>query len=277
MTLGVDRARKWRGAALAVLALLLLPVLALVAAHPAAAASSTTPLTGAITGPTTLGQGLKAKYVVTATGGPAFAANGTQSGVLSYHAYFIATNTTSSVLAPPSGVLVNGTITLGFTAPNITESATISVVVTSTLGTKNESTNLTLALTIVAPLRLSGTLVVSGAGGVSPFGLTVTLDGSPVGTVAVPGLAAGASYPISFSFVPPALAPGWHTLAVALGLEHGLVSFAGGAESISHAFYIAGPAPNYTAYYVAGFAAFIGAIVIWTSRVGARRRGRPRT
>jgi hypothetical protein len=271
-----NRTRTFRVALIAVLALVLVSTIPLLVAPPAAAAGSTNPVTGSIVGPTTLGQGLKAKYVVTATGGPAFDPNGTQSGTLTYHAYFLAANTSSSVLAPPSGVLVNGTITLGFTAPNITESATIAVLVTSANGAKNASTNLTLALTIVAPLRLTGTLVVSGAGGVSPFGLTVTLDGGPVGTIAVPSLSAGASFPISFAFVPPALAPGWHTLAVALGVEHGLVSFAGGAESISHSFYVAGPAPNYTVYYVAGFAALVGAIVIWTSRVGARRRGRPR-
>jgi hypothetical protein len=271
------RARGPFVATVAVLALLLVPTLPLFLAHPAAAAGTATPVTGSIVGPTTLGQGLKARYIVTATGGPAFDPNGTQSGTMTYHAYFIAANTTSSVLAPPSGVLVNGTITLGFTAPNITESGTLAVLVTSANGAKNGSTNLTLSLTIVAPLRLSGTLIVSGGGGVSPFGLTVTLDGAPVGTVAIPSLAAGASFPIAFSFVPPPLAPGWHTLAVTLGLEHGLVSFAGGAESISQSFYISGPAPSYTIYYVAGFAAFVGAIVIWSSRVGARRRGRPRS
>ncbi|MCI4344398.1 MAG: hypothetical protein L3J87_02075 [Thermoplasmata archaeon] len=267
--------RAWTGLLL-VVALLAVPVLAGLSASRAHADTTGTAVTGGISGPTSVGQGLKAKYVVNATGGPAISPNGSQSGTFSFHAYFIAANTTGSVFAPPSGVLVNGTVTLAFTAPNVTESATLSVLVTSASGAKNASTNFTLALSIVQPMRLSGVLVVSGSAGVAPFDLTVTLDGAPVGSIAVPALAAGATYPINFAFVAPPLASGWHTLAVALGSEHGLVNFAGGAEAISQNFYVTGPAPSYTVYYLAGVAAFLGAIVIWTSRVGARRRGRTR-
>jgi hypothetical protein len=269
------RVRRLPASLLVLAALLLLPLLAVLASPLAHAATS--PVTGGITGPTNVGQGLKAKYVVNATGGPAIEANGTQNGTFSFHAYFLADNTTGALFAPPSGVLVNGTVTLDFTAPNITESATLSVLVTSANGATNASTNFTLSISIVQPMRLSGVLVVSGAAGVAPFDLTVTLDGAPVGSVAVPSLAAGATYPIDFAFVAPPLASGWHTLAVALGSEHGLVSFAGGAESISQSFYVTAPTPSYTIYFLAGFAAFLGVIVIWTSRVGARRRGRTRS
>ena len=275
----MDERRAWRGrtSGLLLVALLALPIVLSLSAWPAHADASGSAVTGGITGPTTVGEGLKAKYVVNATGGPAISPNGSQGGTFSFHAYFIAANSTGALFAPPSGVLVNGTVTLAFTAPNVTESATLSVVVTSANGAKNASTNFTLALSIVQPMRLSGVLVVGGAAGVAPFLLTVTLDGAPVGSVAIPSLAAGATYPINFAFVAPPLNAGWHTLAVSLGQEHGLVSFAGGAESISHNFYVAGPAPSYTIYYFAGIATFLGAIVIWTSRVGARRRGRTRS
>ena len=73
-------------AALAAVALLLLLVGSLAMAPNVAGATSTsTPLTGGITGPGTVGTALNATYVVKASGGPALAANGTCLGLLWKH------------------------------------------------------------------------------------------------------------------------------------------------------------------------------------------------
>ena len=66
----------------------------------------------------------------------------------------------------------------------------------------------------------------------------------------------------------------WHTFSISLASQHGLVTFPGGAQQYSQSFYVTGPPPDYTVWYVAGIGAFLGAVFIWSTRVAARRRGR---
>lgn len=237
----------------------------------------TTPVVGGIQGPGQVGTGQRASYVVTAHGGPAFAPNGTQTGILAYRASVAGPNTTGAVISPPSGVLVNQTITLSFIAPNLTESMTLYVLITSSisgLNSTNASQNFSLQISIVQPYHVTATLVVAGAESVGGFAITVTLDGAPVGTVTVPTLTAGSNYPVSFSYVAQNLAPGWHTFSMNVAPEHGLVRFAGGGEAFSQQFYVPGPAPDNSWWYLSGAAAFVVALFILTARVGARRRGK---
>jgi hypothetical protein len=239
-----------------------------------AARGSATPLSGAINGPSVVGLALQATYVITGTGGPAEAANGSQVGIYSYHSSYSAVNTTGASFTPTSGVLVNGTVTLSFTAPNVTEPVTLFVLVNSSFDTSNVSTNLSLDIQIVQPYRLSANLQVGSSAGVSPFYLTVTLDGSPVGNVKVPSLTAGATYPITFSYVTPGgISPGWHTFSINLAQEHGLVTFQGGVTSYTVSFYVPGPPPDNTPWYLLGLTVFIAVILIYSMRVGAPRRG----
>ncbi len=241
----------------------------------ASAAATYPPLNAQIHGPTTVGTLLSANYTVTASGGPAVAANGTTVGSYTYRASFTALNRTGLLFGPASqGVLVNGSISLKFTAGNVTEAVTLAVLITSVYQGTNVSQNVTILVNVVQPFVLSANLVVGSGGSVKPFDLTVTLDGSPVGQIAVPALTAGSSYPVTFRYVNTNLAPGWHTFSVNLAAEHGLVTFAGGAESYSQSFYVQPPAPDYTIWVIAGIVAFVGAIVIWSMRVGARRRGK---
>ena len=173
------------------------------------ARAATLPLTGNIAGPTAVGVAIQTTYTVSATGGPAEAPNGTQVGIYSYKASYSAVNTTGAAFTPTSGVLVNGTVTLSFTAPNVTEPLTLFVLVNSSYQGTNVTTNLSEAIEIVQPYRFNANLQVGSQAGVSPFYLTVTLDGAPVGSVKVPSLSAGASYPISFPYVVPGgLSPG---------------------------------------------------------------------
>ncbi len=148
---------------------------------------------------------------------------------------------------------MNGTVTLSFTAPNVTEPLTLFVLVNSSYQGTNVTTNLSEAIEIVQPYRFNANLQVGSQAGVSPFYLTVTLDGAPVGSVKVPSLSAGASYPISFPYVVPGgLSPGWHTFSMNLASEHGLVTFAGGVTSYSSSFYVPGPPENDTPVLSAG-------------------------
>lgn len=268
-----------RAALLGVAAVLALVAFAAVPLLPSARGATSGSLSGTVTGPANVGEGLKAEYIVTGTGGPAIASNGTQVGVISYHAYYVAppgVNTTGALLSPPSGVLVNGTITLQLTAPNVTGTATVAVLLNSSYQTHWTLDNVTTGVSVVQPMRIGGTLQVGSGGSIAPFAITVTLDGTPVGTIAVPTLAAGATYPVSFAFVAPSLGAGWHTVAMNVAPEHGLVAFAGGAEAVTSTFYVPGPATNDTVYYIGGVVAFFGALVIWGGRVGARRR-RPKS
>jgi hypothetical protein len=264
------RERSW-GFGLALVLLLMLVAVGL--PGPAHAASSTPKIQGTITGPSIVGRNLQAQYVVNGSGGPAEAANGTQVGNITFNATLSGNNVSTASISPPTGVLVNGTVTLRFTAPNLTEKVTLKVELTSTLGKANQSANFTFQIQVVAPYRLAGTLD-AGPTSVSGFNMTVTVDGVPVGRVVVPSIGANGSYAFTFDYVPQSIAPGWHTIAISLAPEHGLVTFQGGVEQLSLEFFITSPPPDYALDVGVGIAAFAVAVFIWGSVVGARRRGR---
>lgn len=269
---------RWGGpgaAGLATIALALLALAPILGAASASGASNYPPLTGTLAGPTTVGQLTNTTYRMTADGGPAEAENGSIVGIYDYHAYVSATNTSGLKFGPAAeGVLVNRTINLTFSAGNVSEPVTLAVLITSTLNGTNTTQNFTLTVQVVQPYVLTTTIEASSGVSVGTFQLTVLLDGAPVGTIKVSSISASAATPISFRYVNTSLAPGWHTFSISLAAEHGLVTFAGGAESFSQSFYVAPPPTDYTPWYLAGAVAFFGAIVIWSMRVGARRAGR---
>lgn len=241
----------------------------------ARAAPSFGTLSGTISGPAYIGETQNASYTVNVSGGPAVAANGTQVGVYSYNAYVSGTNTTGVSFAPTAGSIPNGTVKLELRTSNISQLLTLYVLVTSSFtGQPNATQNLSYSVNVVVPYRIAATIVAGSGASVSPFVLTVTLDGTPVGTIAVGALTAGAHTPVAFSYVNPNLAAGWHTFAISLAQEHGLVAFAGGGESVTMTFYVAGPPANNTIWIVTGLAVFVGVVFIWTTRVAASRRGR---
>jgi hypothetical protein len=233
-------------------------------------------LKATINGPTLLGTSSSATYALTATGGPAVGFNGTQVGTLSFSSSVAGTNTTNVLLTPAAGVFVNGTASLSLTTSNLTETLVIAVEVTSHFQTTNATTNLTYSVTVIRPYSLVATLVNQSPYGSSPFNLSVYLDGALVGRINVPGMLGQGSTQVTYNYVSNSLASGWHVFNVSLAQPHGLVSFSNGAQQYSVSFYVTGPAPDYSFYYVAGAAAFVGAIFIWLMSVGARRRRRKR-
>jgi hypothetical protein len=281
---GARPSRRARAGPLAPIAALLL-VLAAVAvaillpAAPARAAAVNYPtLTGHIEGPNIIGENLTATFPVFATGGPAFGFNGTQVGTLSFSASLTGTNTTGTNIVPTAGVFTNGEVNLSVKANNLTQTLVISVDVTSGhTGATNVSTNLTYRVQVVQPYTLAATLVVASSFGTLPFDVTVLLDGSPVGSVAIPSLTAHASYALKFSYVNPSLGPGWHTFSIDIGQEHGLVTFQGGAQQFSQSFYVQPATTNWSWVYVAAGVITVGAIFIFLTMVFGRRRGRRRS
>jgi len=259
------------------LALAITALLGLLAAAPAAWAAPPTypPMTANLTGPTTVGTLDAKNYTVTASGGPAESLDGSTVGAYTYSASFLALNRTGIAFGPASrGVLVNGTINLVLSAGNITQSITLTVEVNSTYNGLNVSRNVSLVVTVVQPYVLTATLVVGSGAGTSPFTLTVDLDGAPVGTIHVVSLTAGQQFPVSFRYVDTDLAPGLHTFSVSLTDRNGLVTFPGGAETYEQSFYVTPPPPDNALWILAGTSAFVGAIVIWLTFVGARRSRR---
>ncbi|MGC2288282.1 MAG: hypothetical protein WA688_00285 [Thermoplasmata archaeon] len=254
---------------LALLALLLLNV-----PSPSHAAASYPAITETTTGPSIVGRGLQVQYTVNGSGGPAVAPNGTMVGNITFNATLSGNNVSTASIAPPTGVLVNGGVILRFTAPNLTEQVTLRIELTSSYAGVNASANFTTTIQVVAPYLLSG-LIVAGPTTVTGFNMTVTVDGLSVGTVTVPTIAANGSYHFTFDYVPQGgLGAGWHTMAVSLAPEHGLVTFEGGLSQLSVRFFIVSPPPDYAIDVAVGIAAFAVAVFIWGSVVGARRRGR---
>lgn len=267
------------GARAAVVALglfLVLSALVLPAFSGLARASSYPPLTGGIHGPTTVGMSTNNTYDLSATGGPAVGFNGTQIGILSFSTTVLGTNTSSVQFLPTAGVLTNGSASLTLKTSNLTQTLTLTVEVTSGYHGDNLSTNFTYTVVVVQPFVVQAVIVVVSDIGTQPFNLTVLLDGQPVGVIRVPSLTARATYSASFSYVDTGLSPGWHTFTLTLANEHGLVLFSNGAQRYTDSFYVAGPAPNYTLWYISGAIALVAVIFIWLTAVAPRRRGRKR-
>lgn len=242
----------------------------------AQAAANYPVLTGTVHGPTTVGTNLKDTYLVDATGGPAVGFNGTQVGILSFTTTVVGLNTTGVQLLPTAGVFTNGTTNLTLTTTNVTQTLTLNIEIKSGYQGTNVSTNVSYTVVVIQPYVLAATLLVDSSLGTIPFHLAVLLDGNPVGSVAVPSLTGHATFQVTFSYVNANLGPGWHTFSISLAQEHGLIVFANGLTSYSQSFFVASAPANNTIWYVTGVVAFVGALFIWLTSVGARRRGRKR-
>jgi hypothetical protein len=272
-----------RSGALAGAVAALLALLVLAAAPPAASAAgpllplASTPVTGNISGPTVIGIATSHSYFINGSGGPAFAANGTLVGNFTWQGTVTGSNTTGITLTPQNGTIRNATpVQTVLKVANVTETITITVELSSAFGSQNVSTNLTYQIQVVQPYVLTLNLVAGSGTTVLPFNLTIYLDGSPVGTLAVPTILAGHTYTATFDYASTGLSAGAHTFTASLVAQHGLVTFSGGATTYATTFYVPGAPPNYTIWYVAGIVAFFGAVFIFLTRVAARRRGTAR-
>ena len=237
-------------------------------------AAASTPVTGNITGPTVLATGGTATYRINATGGPAFAPNGTEVGNLTYYASVAAGNLTGITILPATGLVTAGRASeTNLTVSSTVQLVTITVMVSSRYQTLNQSINLSYPVHVVTPYVVRAALIASSSVGVLSFPVQIDLDGSPVGTVTVPNLQPSETYNLTYSYATTGLPPGEHTFSISLVDEHGLVTFANGSTVYSSSFYVASPAPSYTWWYVAGAVAFFGVLFIFATRVAARRRG----
>jgi len=230
-------------------------------------------VTGTVSGPTVLATHATGTYTINGTGGPAVAPNGTKVGNLTVYFSVTAGNMTGVAITPAQlpmepGKPVQATLALGGTA----EVVSIGVMISSVYQKQNESINLTYTVTAVTPYVVAATIVAGGSTVLS-FPVAVDLDGNAVGTVTVPTLTPGQSYNLSFKYATLGLSSGEHTFSLSIASEHGLVTFANGATVYSSTFFVPGPAPSYTLWYVAGAVAFIGVLFIFMTRVAARRRG----
>jgi hypothetical protein len=243
-------------------------------AGPSVVPAAAHPVTGNITGPSLLAVGTNHRYLIQATGGPAVEANGTITGNLTYYASVTGGNLTGVQITPASAAIVKGApgnplLTVGL----VPETLTIHVEIDSVLGKANESINMTYTVQVVQPYVVTAVILNPSNATTEPFSVLVYLDGVQVGNVTVPALLSHDSYNLSFSYPSAGLSSGWHTFSISLASTHGLLRFASGATTYDESFYIPGPSPDYTLWYLVGAVAFIGVLFIFGARVGARRRG----
>jgi hypothetical protein len=268
-----------RVAALALLLLLLAPAILVTVGlvAPTARAAGTSAVTGSISGPTIVSTGSTTHFQVRGFGGPAVAANGTVVGNLTYYTTLAAPNLTGVSLLPDTAKFTaNQSLATNLTAGTAAETITIQVMVSSVYLGKNQSTNFSYTVNIVQPYVISTTILNSSSSTVTGFTVYITLDGQVIGNTSVPTLQPAGKYALTFTYPTLGLSSGTHTFAISLAQEHGLVTFSGGQTVYTQTVYVTGPAPDYTVWYVAGIAAFLGAIFIFASRVAARRRGATR-
>jgi hypothetical protein len=264
----------WALAALLVVVLLAMSLLPGPGGVPGARAAPAKPVSGSIVGKTVLGYDTSGAYTINGTGGPGVAANGTIIGNLSFYVSVAGTNTSGVTVSPDSGKVLNGipgSVSLAVT--NVSQVLTLNVLLASTLNSSNASTNFSIQVTVVQPYVLSTTIYNLGNATVSSFVVLIDLDGSPVGNQTVPTMAPHGTYLFEFKYPTVGLSTGSHTFTVSLTTVHGLIRFANGTTVYSVTFDIPGPPPSYTLWYVAGVAAYLGALFIFGALVGARRRG----
>ena len=231
-------------------------------------------VSGTIQGPNVLATHATGKYVINATGGPAVAANGTRVGNLTFYASVSGPHLTGVSLAPETGSITTvGPGNTFLSVSGATETLTIRVMISSTSGTENQSVNLTYTVNVVTPYVVSATLVNSGSATVLGVSVAIALDGTVVGNVSLPAITPGGEYNLSYQYATVGLSPGDHTFSLTIGNPHGLVTFTNGATTYTTTFYVAGPAPDNTVWYVLGVVAFFGVLFIFMTRVAARRRG----
>jgi hypothetical protein len=239
----------------------------------APATSPVTNLTGNISGASVVGTSTNDSYFINGTGGPAYL-NGEHVGNITWYASVSGTVNSSIVtLVPTSNTLMNytpGIVTVE--VGGLVQTLTLTVELASKNATTNETTNLTQIIHVVQPYLLTLHLHVSSIAAIHEFNLTIDLDGVPVGRIHIPPLAAGTNTTAEFLYATLGLSPGTHTFTASLIAEHGLVTFAGGATTMSVSFFVPGAPPSYTVWYVAGIVAFFGALFIIVTRVAARRR-----
>lgn len=233
-------------------------------------------VTGNLTGPKVLATQGSGTYTVNATGGPAFASNGTKIGNFTYFASATGANT-SGVTVSPDTANMTGNSSRQFTLAvgAVAEVLTITVLIASTNlnGSENESLNLTYAVTVVVPYAVSAEIVNGPSATVLTFAITVELDGSTVGSVTIPSLTPGQTYNLTYDYATLGLASGEHTFTLLLPDLHGLVHFANGQTSYSVTFYVEPGTSGDTLWIVVGIVAFFAVLFIFATRVAARRRG----
>jgi hypothetical protein len=240
-------------------------------------ADSSGSLTASVGGTHLLGLGGHTAIYFNATGGPAYAANGSRVGNLTYYASLSGPNTTGATLNPDQDAIFNGSAPVStLTVGSVAESLTINVMFSSVYQSQNQSLNLSFTVHVVEPYVLSATVEDVSSSSVLGFPVLIYLDGSVVGNVTVGTLASNHPYHFTFDYLTLGLSPGWHTFSISLAGEHGLVVFAGGSTTFQQSFYVPGPAPDYTIWYIVGVVAFVGTIFILVTRVAARRRGAAR-
>ena len=271
----VDATMNRRLSATLAFLLVLALVLGGIASLPAAqGASSTNPVTGSVQGPKILAVHGSTRLTINATGGPAFAANGTQVGNLTYYASIAGSDLTGVSVLPATNAFVLGQpLTPLLDVGATPEVLTITFEISSVYQTENVSTNLTYTVTVVQPYVVSATIYNPGSTSVLGFTVDVELDGAVIGNVSVPSISPRGTYNLSFQYATLGLSAGAHTFTISLANENGLVTFAGGATMYSTTVYVRESAPNNTVWYVLGGVAFVGVLFIFATRVAARRRG----
>lgn len=237
-----------------------------------ARATASAPVTGNLSGPTILSTGGTGRYFINGTGGPAFLPNGSKVGNITFYASVSATNLTGVSISPASAALTGAPFPSTLSVASTAEVVTITVMISSVYQQRNQSINLSYVVHVVSPYVITATIVDSSSATVLSFPVQVVLDGTPIAVVTVPTLTAGQTYNLSYTYPTLGLSPGEHTFSISLANEHGLVVFANGATVYSTSFYVQGPAPSYTLWYLAGAVAFFGVLFIFVTRVAARRR-----
>ncbi|HTW55469.1 MAG TPA: hypothetical protein VMG36_03350, partial [Thermoplasmata archaeon] len=199
--------------ALAAVALLVVGAGGLPVAGAAPTPATSTPVTGNISGPRYVSLNATATYWINGSGGPAYI-DGDQVGNITWKATLTGANLTGVSISPNASQIATAGVPseTNLTVGNVSETITLTVEINSTYMGTSATTNLTKQISIVVPYVVRAELV-AGAERVLPFTVAVLLDGSVVGNVSIPSIAAMATYNLTFRYPSAGLSSGSHTFS----------------------------------------------------------------
>ncbi len=239
-----------------------------------ASSAASPPFNVQITGPSLLSTNVSGHFFATASGGPAELLNGTVTGNYTFTVSVVGLDTSGSFVSPVGGAFVNQEINVTVGGLNHTGTYTLEFNVTShgfAHGLGNETQVFSTQFQVVVPYIVATTVQNINTFQVSGSTIRVSLDGAVVGSIGVPTMLPDASVAVKYNYTTLGLSPGYHTFTLTLVTSGGLLQFSNGQQTYSVSFYVQGPAPDYTVYYLTGAGATVLAIFISLLFFGPRR------
>jgi hypothetical protein len=200
-----------------------------------AEAATYSPLFLKVEGPTLVSVSEMNQYTITGVGGPA-----ESGGNYSFAAYVTGSQSDfTGFVRPLAGVSARSTFLVNVTAPNLGQTMTLFINMTSTKGLDTERASTSIVITVVNPIVISARVVNQGSMGVSGVPVKFLADGKQLYNTTI-DLAAGESRTLVYNWTAQGISSGEHLVTVELDPNGQFVRFASGGTLFTQTIFVGG-------------------------------------